>query len=330
MSAKAGETTGDVEWAHAMAPGVNILVETPVGETATGGGFPQLMAAENYVIPHNLGDVISQSFSLPEQNFPTRSALLHLRYAYVGAYRHHVTVLAASNDYGATGPTPGGSYYRHPVVFWPASDPLVTRVGGTKLHLNAAGDRTSPDTAWNDSRNTAVQKLTGPFPWASGGGLSSIFSRPAYQDPVRARVGNQRGIPDVSLSASISDGVIGFESYTGAPGMWNHGGGGTSLATPPLAGIVAIADQYANKRLGLINPALYRLEEAHAPGIVDVTKGSNTVSFVRHGTTYTVEGYRARPGYDLVTGTGTIDAARFVPELASTPVSSEPSGDRHG
>jgi subtilase family serine protease len=84
-----------------------------------------------------------------------------------------------------------------------------------------------------------------------------------------------------------------------------------------LAGVVAIADQYAHTRLGLINPALYRLEQEHAPGIVDVTQGDNTVSFTLNGTSVTVEGHPATPGYDLVTGVGTVDAARLVPELAA-------------
>jgi subtilase family serine protease len=318
MVAKAGETTGDVELAHEIAPGADIVVaETPVAETAAGGGFPQFMAAENYVIRHHLGDVISQSFSLPEQNFPSRAALLGLRYAYRDARRHHVTVLAASNDFGAAGVTPAGTAYLHPVVWWPASDPLVTGVGGTRLHLNAAGDRTSPDTAWNDSRNTAVAKLFGALPWAGGGGRSVVFPRPAYQDPVRGVTGDRRGVPDVAMSGSLSGAVVIFESFTGPPGVWGPGGG-TSAATPEFAGIVAIADQYTHKKLGFINPALYRLEQEHAPGLVDVTKGSNTVSFTQGGKTITIKGYRARPGYDLVTGAGTIDAARFVPELART------------
>jgi subtilase family serine protease len=318
MVAKAGETTGDVELAHEIAPGADILVaETPVAETAAGGGFPKFMAAENYVIKHHLGDVISQSFSLPEQNFPSRAALLRLRYAYRDARRHHVTVLAASNDLGAAGVTPAGTGYLHPVVWWPASDPLVTGVGGTRLHLNAAGDRTSPDTAWNDSRNAAVAKVFGALPWAGGGGRSVVFPRPAYQDPVRGVTGNGRGVPDVAMSGSLSGAVAIFESFTGPPGVWGPGGG-TSAATPEFAGIVAIADQYAHKKLGFINPALYRLEQEHAPGLVDVTKGSNTVSFTQGGKTITIKGYRARPGYDLVTGVGTIDAARFVPELART------------
>jgi subtilase family serine protease len=325
MIQKAAETTEDVEWAHAIAPGANILlVETPVAETLSGGGFQQYIAAENYVIKHNLGDVISQSFSLPEQNFPSRSFVRHLRYAYLNAYRHRVSVLAASNDLGVTGANAAGTaLYHHRVVYWPASDPLVTGVGGTRLHLDAAGNRTSPDTAWNDTFDAAAAArlgATAPFPLASGGGVSTIFRRPAYQDGVRRTVGNHRGVPDVSLSGSLSGGVVVFESFTGLSGRW-FPTGGTSAATPELAGIVAIADQYAGRwfgkrRLGLLNPALYKLERRHAPGIVDVTEGNNTVVFRQATESFPVKGYRAKRGYDLVTGVGTIDAARFVPELA--------------
>ena len=133
---------------------------------------------------------------------------------------------------------------------------------------------------------------------------------------MRGVTGNRRGVPDVALSGSLSGAVIAFESFPGRREWFPAGG--TSGATPEFAGIVAIADQYAHKKLGFINPALYRLEQAHAPGIVDVTNGSNTVSFVQGGKTITIKGYRARPGYDLVTGAGTIDAARLVPELART------------
>lgn len=326
MLVKAGETTLDVEWSHAIAPKANILlVETPVRETVTGGGFPQYLAAENYVINHNLGDVISQSFSLPEQNFPSRGFVRKLRYAYVNADRHRVTVLAATNDNGVTGPTRTGHFYGHRIVQWPATDPLVTGVGGTELHLDTAGKRTEPDTAWNDTWDPALVNLFGqppPLPWASNGGVSTIFSRPSYQDQVRRTVGDRRGVPDVAMSASFSGAVLAFQSYTGKPGWVQVGG--TSEATPEFAGIVAIADEYARtrlgkRRLGLINRTLYRIERRHERGLVDVTKGNNTVSFVAGATgsrTVTVRGYRAKPGYDLVTGIGTIDAARFVPELA--------------
>jgi len=81
--------------------------------------------------------------------------------------------------------------------------------------------------------------------------------------------------------------------------------------------VVAIADQLAHKRLGLINPTLYALGARRAPGIVDVTIGDNTVTFTQQGQTFTVQGFPAVRGYDLSTGGGTVDAARFVPELAS-------------
>ena len=312
----ASETTSDVEAAHAIAPGASILlVETPAAETLTGGGFPQFVAAENYVVAHGLGDVISQSFGIPEQNFPSRAAVARLRYAYLSARRHHVTVLAATNDFGVTGPTKAGGMFRtHPVVDWPASDPLVTAVGGTRLRLTAQGRRISPDSAWNESGRAVVARYAGALPWAGGGGRSAIFTRPAYQDPVRAVVGNRRGIPDVALSASFSGASLTFESFTGAPGSWRPAAG-TSVATPYFAGLVAIADQALHTRLGLINPLLYRLEQARASGLVSVTKGSNTVSFIQNGKNITVTGYQARAGYNLVTGVGTIDAARFIEDL---------------
>jgi subtilase family serine protease len=328
----AGETTTDVEAAHAIAPGASIvLVETPAAETLTGGGFAQFVAAENYVITHDLGDVISQSFGIPEQNFPSRAAVARLRYAYRNADRHHVTVLAATNDFGVTGPTKAGGMFRtHPVVDWPASDPLVTAVGGTRLRLTTQGRRISPDSAWNESGRTAVARYAGALPWAGGGGRSAIFTRPGYQDPVRAVVGNRRGIPDVALSASFSGASLSFESYTGAPGTWRPAAG-TSVATPYFAGLVAIADQALHIRLGLINPLLYRLEQGHAAGLVAVTRGSNTVRFIQNGKTVTVGGYRARPGYNLATGVGTVDAARFVQDLRLLRASSCPTrDDDHG
>jgi hypothetical protein len=80
---------------------------------------------------------------------------------------------------------------------------------------------------------------------------------------------------------------------------------------------VALADQEAGHSLGLINPALYALSAEHAPGIVDVTSGNNSVSFLQP-TLITVKGYAAGPGYDLASGVGTVNAALFVPELAET------------
>lgn len=319
----AGETDLDVEWSHAIAPGANILlVETPVDETEGTAGFPQIVEAENYVINHHLGGVISQSFSATQESFPTAKSLLELRSAYLNAYRQGVTVLAASGDSGAAdvGNPPQYLYYTFPVTSWPDSDPLVTGVGGTELQLNAAGDRTAPDVVWNDTYNVAVNEYiygdAGPNPLAGGGGKSVIFPRPWYQDGVANVVGDQRGVPDISMSGSCSGLVNMYQSFAGQPAGW-YPTCGTSEATPLFAGIVALADQVAGHPLGLINPALYELSAEHAPGLVDVTSGNNTVSFTQNNTSYTVHGFAAGPGYDLASGVGTVNAALFVPELAN-------------
>jgi subtilase family serine protease len=104
-------------------------------------------------------------------------------------------------------------------------------------------------------------------------------------------------------------------SYPAQPPGWSTACG-TSLASPLFAGIVALADQEAGHPLGAINPALYRMAASHAPGIVDILHGDNSFTFTREGTTHIVRGFRAQRGYDLVSGLGTVDAARFVPELA--------------
>jgi subtilase family serine protease len=316
----ASETTLDVEWAHAVAPGANILlVETPVSETEGVQGFPQIIEAEQYVLSHYHVDVISQSFSATEDTMPSAAKVMTLRGAYQAAYKDHVTVLAASGDSGAADlGLNETTYYTFPVTSWPDSDPLVTGVGGTQLHFTAQGTPAAP-TVWNDTNNRAANEFVaggpGPTPLASGGGISMFFDRPAYQDSVRDVVGGKRGVPDISMSAACSGPVNTYNSYQGAPAGWSPTCG-TSEATPLFAGVVALADQVAGHPLGLINPALYQLAAQHAPGIVEVTSGNNTVSFTQDGRLWTVTGFSAGPGYNLATGVGTVDARYFVPELA--------------
>jgi subtilase family serine protease len=308
----AQETSLDVEYSHAMAPGANILlVETPVAETEGLAGIPRIVKAENYVIDHHLGDVISQSFGASEETFPSKRALVAERSAFINADAHHVTVLASAGDTGATdySNVAGTLLYTHRVNSWPSSDPLVTSVGGTQLHLDAAGTRSRPDNVWNDTA------LLGS-PDAGGGGLSADFARPAYQNRLETVVGSQRGTPDISMSAAVNGGAIvylgAFSSQ--APGYYTIGG--TSEAAPLFAGVVAVADQAAGHDLGLLNPELYALAKAGAPGRVDVTAGNNTVSFRQKGRTYTVPGYAAVRGYDLASGLGTINGDDLVHELA--------------
>jgi subtilase family serine protease len=302
----AQETTLDVEYAHVFAPDANILlVETPVAETEGVTGFPEMIKAENFVIDHHLADVISQSFGATEQTFPNRQSLLDLRGAFKNAQRHNVTVLAASGDAGATDAMEDGStLFPFPVNSWPSADPLVTSIGGTQLHLDAAGNRTAADQVWNDGFG------------AGGGGKSIMFGRPDFQDRVRNVVGDQRGTPDISMTAAVDGAAVFYYSFVpGAVGY--HLVGGTSEATPIFAGVVAIADQMAGHGLGQINPSLYSLHGGGS-GIVDVMRGDNSFTQLDENgdPEFTVPGFQAVRGYDMASGLGTVDAEKFTKSLA--------------
>jgi subtilase family serine protease len=319
MTGWGGETTLDVEYAHSVAPGANILlVETPVSETEGVTGFPQIVEAENYVLAHHLGDVISQSFEATEQTFAGLAQINadHLRTAYERAAgeKDGPTVLAAAGDTGAADVELNGStYYTFRVTSWPDSDPLVTGVGGTELV--AGTDGTYRSVAWNDTYNTHIGGGTDPS--AGGGGLSVLFTRPSFQNGVAAVVGGARGVPDVSMNAACSSPVFTYQSFpqAGTPAGW-YPSCGTSEATPEFAGIVALADQVAGHALGVINPTLYKLAAENAPGIVPVTSGNNTVTFVQNGKTATIKGFTARAGYSLVDGVGTVNGWYLAYELA--------------
>ena len=333
-SAWALEVSLDVETAHAIAPRANILlVATPTAETLGVQGFPQMMAAEQYVIDHHLATVISQSFASAEDAFGSAQSLENLRYAFKSAAQNGVTVLGSSGDSGTANVrkspvSKGGTLIPYPTVEWPASDPLVTGVGGTYLC-------TDP----NNTTSRVVDSTDPPakcraFPgvaevgWTfSGGGFSDVFSRPGYQDSLPAgstAIGAMRGVPDVGLQASAGTGALVYLSLPpdGRSGLscgsapcstgW-YDIGGTSLSCPQWAGLVALADQVNGGGLGLINPALYRIganPARYAADFYDVTTGNNTAD-------PTVPGYPATVGWDPVTGLGTPNAANLVPDLVS-------------
>jgi hypothetical protein len=197
-----------------------------------------------------------------EGTFTSPGQIYSLRSAYLNAASHGVTVLAASGDQGSTDdicdPASGCAdpdnvicCSSSPSVDWPSTDPLVTGVGGTQLHLNAQGQRTAPDSVWDDLSSTVG--VPGPvYTWgSSGGGRSAVFSRPQFQDGVTRAVGGSRGTPDISMSAAVN-GAVGFYDTTD-PGVAGWGiVGGTSEASPLFSGIVALADQVAGQRLHVL------------------------------------------------------------------------------
>jgi subtilase family serine protease len=333
-SAWALEVSLDVEMAHAMAPMASILlVTTPTAETLGVQGFPDMMNAEQYVIDHHMADVISQSFASAEDAFGSSQSLQNLRHAYISAAQNGVTVLGSSGDSGSANArkqpvSQGGSTIQEPTVEWPASDPLVTGVGGTYL----CTDPNNTTTRVADSsippakcKNNPGQAEVG---WTfSGGGFSHVFNKPSYQDSLptgSTAIGSMRGVPDVALQASAGTGALVYISLPpdGQSGLkcgtspcstgW-FDIGGTSLSCPQWAALVALADQVNGGGLGLINPALYTIgadATRYANDFFDITVGKNQ-------TDPNIPGYPATTGWDPITGLGTPDAANLVPDLVA-------------
>jgi len=321
------EVSLDVEWAHATAPGANIiLVTTPTAETLGVQGFSQMMNAVQYVVDHHLADVISMSLGAGEGSFNNGTAALqNLRKALIDAQANGVTVLASSGDGGTTNslkePVKNPALIPYPSVGWPASDPLVTAVGGTRLCTDPNNTTTRTTDNTDPPGVCQVQPAQTEIAWPfSGGGYSILFPRPAFQDNLPAgstyvgsSVGapgpnsNMRGVPDVAYQASSGTGPL---VYFGAFG-WLVAGG-TSCSAPQWAGLVAIADQIAGTDLGYINPALYRIGSdatRYANDFFDVTTGNNQ--------TTSIPGYPASTGWDAVTGLGTPNAANLAPDLVA-------------
>jgi subtilase family serine protease len=309
------ETALDVEWAHAMAPNANILnVTTNPAETQGVQGLPAMMNAEQFIVDHQQATVITQSFGTTEENFSTQS-LLNLRHAFVSAAANGVTVLASTGDGGSANasktPIKNPATFPFPTVNWPASDPLVTAVGGTYLCTNPVTGIgvDSADPPVNCQSNPGIREIG----WIdSGGGFSHIFAKPSYQNNEPAGstpIGSMRGLPDVAFQASSRTAPLVYDSFDGGWFLV----GGTSCSSPQFAGIVALADQVAGHGLGPINNTLYTLASNpadYAADFYDVTTGNNQAD-------PDVTGFPATTGWDPVTGLGTPNAANLVPALAA-------------
>ena len=342
------EVALDVETSHAMAPMANILlVHSNNAETLGVQGFPNMMKAEDYVVSNHLAQVISQSFASSEDAFGSYKSLLNLRYAFQNAAANGVTVLGSSGDDGSTNFTKspvhsGGSLIPFPAVEWPASDPLVTGVGGTYLCTDPLATASQPRTALpipglggKCGSSTFNAAGAAEVAWTfSGGGFSHVFSRPDYQGGTlpagsTAIPSSARGVPDIALQASAGSGALvylslppdGNDSNISQTGWYDIGG--TSLSCPQWAGLVAIADQlnkakYGQTGLGLINPALYKLASQPAKYSADFFDVAHTaIAGVANDNQEdpSIPGYPATQGWDPVTGLGTPNAAALIPDL---------------
>ena len=300
MVSWAAETTLDVEWAHAIAPGANIaLMTSPVSETQGVQGMPQFLSLEQFALDHNLGKIISQSWGTTENtlfNPGGRKVFASFNNFYKQAAAAHVSVFGSSGDSGVANPNIKGKIYPFPTVNFPSSSPYVTAVGGTNLFASTQGVYQS-ETAWN----------------GSGGGVSQTFPEPDYQlhnlnrSDQKILKGN-RGLPDIAYNASPKTPILIYLSFLPGQAGW-YAIAGTSEGSPQWAGLIADGNQLAGHPLGFINPALYSIgNSSQAPSAYhDVTTGNNS--------SQGITGYTATPGWDPVTGWGSPKAATLLMDI---------------
>jgi subtilase family serine protease len=219
--------------------------------------------------------------------------------------KENITLFASSGDQGAALPNCDGSgngYWKRAST--PATDPLVTGVGGTSLVATPAttlaqfgGDYQS-ESVWNEGTLSS-----------GGGGLSVVYPRPSYQAPV-VKDSNAREVPDIAYNAAVNGGVLAF--VCGVNGQFMFRFGGTSAGSPQWAALTAITDQMAGGRVGDINKTLYKLGKGNNAGTYfhDTTVGDNSQPGLG------ITGFSAVPGWDAATGWGSPKADTLVPAIA--------------
>jgi subtilase family serine protease len=314
-----GEEVLDAEVVHAIAPRAALTVVLVKGTSLNSAGQAVAASVAALRLGASEGGIISLSPAgqIGGEHCVNHAQLTQLNAALQADAGHHVTVVAATGDTGAAGEpcalidALGGSmsgFSPRKEVVLVASDPLVLSAGGTTLDASHTTGAWLGETAWglpDGSPGSAFQ--------ASGGGFSRLFGRPSYQNGVPG-IGSMRGVPDV---AADGDPVTGIAVITGNPGGGYaiSGHAGTSASAPLWAGIIALADQYAGRHLGFVNPAIYRIARSsqYHRAFHDVTAGSSNTAEFPHAT---ITGYRAAPGWDPVTGWGSPDAQVLVPLLA--------------
>jgi subtilase family serine protease len=299
------EEVGDTEIVHALAPDAvirEVLIPSPY-PAARDRVVPAVVAALRLALTQ--GGVVSFSGGTGEQCF-TPAQVAAINSVLQSAQREHVTMIFSTGDSGAATTACPPETGSAPVkgVDLPASDPLALSVGGTSLHANRKTGAYTGETAWNTSASAGG-------PSAGGSGFSRLFPRPAYQTGIDG-TGTARGVPDVAADADYRPGIA-VAFHGGGQNDVLVGGGGTSVAAPLWAAIIALADQNAGRHLGFINPALYQIGRSthYHQAFHDVTTGSNTVKLPAR----TIVGYPAAPGWDPVTGWGSPNAQALVPLL---------------
>ena len=331
-----GEETLDVEAVHAMAPAANIFY---VGAVSCDNN--DINAAVNTIVDNELAQVISNSYGSTGE--PTSVAdVADSRQTFQQAAAEGISVLFSSGDNGDEVANTGTRQ-----VDYEASDPWVTAVGGTALAVGK-NDNYLFEQGWGTGRSILTDGKWVPNPpaylYGGGGGTSQLFKQPGYQKGVVPdsianyfKQGAHRAVPDVGMLGDPNTGFLVGQSQSFPDGSIQYSEyriGGTSLSSPLFAGTVAIANQWAQRSLGFLNPRLYKLAGTSAFRDVTVktpravTDGVVRVDFI-NGLDYTgglrtslrtlnqTESIFVRPGYDDVTGVGSPNGFSFFYGMAT-------------
>ncbi|SEF24608.1 Pro-kumamolisin, activation domain [Amycolatopsis pretoriensis] len=321
------EQTLDVQASHTIAPSAKIRYYA--GKTCQGTG---IYDAFNQAVTDNAVDVISNSYGNAdgETSLPQAARDQFNSMALQAAIQGQTITVStgdAGNNSGAVG---------HPTASFPSSSPWVVAVGGTSVGLDQ-NNQPKVLTGWENSGNTqsgnawAPQRdADGPFASGAGGGTSALYDAPDWQAGVVSGAGGKRAVPDIAALADSYTGMLVGQTIKGQFGIGSYGG--TSLASPLIAGLVADAQQArsGNARAGLLTPVLYSLRGSSA--IADVTpqkagvwtpimhafggvavpggQGSYLIDFDARP-----QNLQSGPGWDNVTGLGT-PADGFISALS--------------
>jgi pseudomonalisin len=308
-----GEADLDVEWSGAVAKNAAILFVVSKSTYAADG----VDLSAQYIVNNNLAPVMSISFGACESQMGLSGNAFYNN-LWQQAAAQGITVFVSSGDSGSAGcnggSDPSGSGQGINGI---ASTPYNIAVGGTQFNEGSGSYWNSlnsgytsalgyiPEVAWNES-GAAVTCPVGDTCsdlWATGGGASSKYSKPAWQVAPGVPDDGKRDIPDVSLSAA------GHDAYLVQTQGKLVAIGGTSAASPSFAGLMALIVQATGQRQGYANSRFYQLAAAQygsggAAVFHDITSGNNSVPGV--------SGYSTTAGYDLATGLGSVDAYNLV------------------
>ena len=315
-----GEETLDVEAVHGMAPAATIVF---VGAP---NNFQDLDAALNHVVDRHLASIVTNSYGFNTEILP---------FGYIKPQEDTILqgVVEGIGIYFSSGDNSDESLVQGYITTdWPASSPFVTAVGGTSLAVGPSNNYLF-ETAWGTTTSSWTGTKWSPTPpgswlYGSGGGVSRIFAEPSYQVGVvpgsvfQAQGRTGRAVPDISAVGDPNTGYLIGETQTfpnGTVAYSEYRIGGTSLSSPLVAGIMALADQAAGHTHGFANPLFYSL--AGSSAFTDVVSPASTVAVVRANYVNNIGAsagvvYRLRtmnqnlsltstPGYDDVTGLGT-------------------------